>query len=378
MISLEDFFDRIQFQLDNKLPFAMYKKPEEEIIHAVPQNDDTLIEVKDYTESGFVFSPFNNVKKAPIILPISNSKPISTFFIESEMYNTSEKDVTENLHYPLRKIDHIGIIKKALDEINSGKLQKVIISRTEKIDIKGDNVITLFKKLINTYFTAFVYLWYHPKVGMWMGATPETLIKVDGNKFKTIALAGTQPFLGNMEVEWGDKEIEEQQMVVNSIIENLKEQSTALRVSEKFTVKAGNILHLQTNISGVVENLNSYDNQNEIQYLINALHPTPAVCGLPKEEAKQFILDNENYDREFYTGFLGELNIPNYNKKNDDDKKLDSNNFISNIYVNLRCMKIMNKKAVIYIGGGITKDSNVENEWQETVNKTKVMKKVLF
>jgi isochorismate synthase len=235
--------------------------------------------------------------------------------------------------------------------------------------------MTLFKKLINTYFNAFVYLWYHPKVGMWMGATPETLLKVEGDKFKTVALAGTQLFKGDMEVEWGDKEIEEQQMVVNSIVEKLKEETDELKVSEKFTVKAGNLLHLQTNISGTIHNLETSNNQNEIKKLINALHPTAAVCGLPKDKAKQFILNNENYDREFYTGFLGELNISDYNLGKSEEETL---NIVSNIYVNLRCMKIVKNKAIIYVGGGITKDSNVENEWEETVNKTKVIKKVLF
>lgn len=379
MIPLEDFFDRIHFQLDNKLPVVVYKKPEEEIIHAIPQNDNTLSEVKNFSESGFVFSPFNTTKKSPLLIPLSNAKPVSTFFIPSESHDASKIDVSESLHYPLRKVDHIEVIERALNEISSGKMQKVIISRTEKIDVKKeDSVMTLFKKLLNTYLTAFVYLWYHPKVGMWMGATPETLLKVEGNQFKTVALAGTQPFNGDMEVDWGDKEINEQQMVVNSIVKKLEKETKALRVSGKFTVRAGNILHLQTNISGKIKPSDSETSQNEIQNLIEALHPTAAVCGLPKEEAKQFILKNEAYNREFYTGYLGELNIPNYKITKGDLQKLNTDETISNIFVNLRCMKIIKNKALIYVGGGITKDSEAESEWEETVSKTKVMKKVLF
>ena len=91
------------------------------------------------------------------------------------------------------------------------------------------------------------------------------------------------------------------------------------------------------------------------------LHPTPAVCGLPKEEAKQFILDNELYNRDFYTGFLGELNLKGQ----------------TNLYVNLRCMQLKDNRISIYVGGGITADSNAENEWEETVIKAKVMKNAL-
>ena len=95
-------------------------------------------------------------------------------------------------------------------------------------------------------------------------------------------------------------------------------------------------------------------------------HPTPAVCGLPAKKAKNFILENENYNREFYSGFLGEINIP----KSTKNKK-------SHLFVNLRCMSLENNIARIYVGGGITKDSIPEKEWEETVSKSFTMKSVL-
>ena len=104
-----------------------------------------------------------------------------------------------------------------------------------------------------------------------------------------------------------------------------------------------------------------------LKTLIRALHPTPAVCGLPRENAKQFILENEQYNRSFYTGFLGELNF----QKN---KTVSES---SSLFVNLRCMNIIDKKVSIFVGGGITKDSNAKKEWEETVSKSKVMKRVL-
>jgi isochorismate synthase len=57
--------------------------------------------------------------------------------------------------------------------------------------------------------------------------------------------------------------------------------------------------------------------KSTLKTLIRALHPTPAVCGLPRGYAKKFILENEQYDRSFYTGFLGELNIKSDKKKSD-------------------------------------------------------------
>ena len=86
-----------------------------------------------------------------------------------------------------------------------------------------------------------------------------------------------------------------------------------------------------------------------------------------EKQAKNFILENENYKRTFYTGFLGELNLE---KK---QEKLKS----SSLFVNLRCMNIVNSKASVFIGGGVTKESNALKEWEETVSKSNVMKHVL-
>src|SRR5690606_2571312 len=98
-----------------------------------------------------------------------------------------------------------------------------------------------------------------------------------------------------------------------------------------------------------------------------------AVCGLPKEKAMHFIKENENYDREFYTGFLGELN---YN-----DEAFDNQVFIkesyADLYVNLRCMKLNKDFATLFVGGGITKDSYPDKEWMETVHKTTTMLEIL-
>ncbi|MFB1039347.1 MAG: chorismate-binding protein, partial [Polaribacter sp.] len=104
-----------------------------------------------------------------------------------------------------------------------------------------------------------------------------------------------------------------------------------------------------------------------LEELIRALHPTPAVCGLPRELARTFLFENENYDRSFYTGFLGELNL--------QDSKDTAKS--SALFVNLRCMRIQNNKAAIFVGGGITKDSDAANEWEETVFKAKTMKRML-
>jgi len=144
----------------------------------------------------------------------------------------------------------------------------------------------------------------------------------------------------------------EQQLVTDYVLDKLKPICSMVIAEEVKTIKAGNLLHLKTQINGEFTN-----NPSE---LINVLHPTPAVCGFPKEASKKFIIENEGYNREYYTGFLGELNLP-----------------YSELFVNLRCMQLVADTVCLYIGGGITKDSNAVKEWQETVAKTKTIKNVL-
>ena len=213
--------------------------------------------------------------------------------------------------------------------------------------------------MLHSYTNAFVYVWFHPKVGVWFGATPERLVSLESNQFRTMALAGTQVFQGNEQPDWGEKERQEHQYVVDYIVSQIQNPTNGIileefKVSETYTAKAGSLLHLKADIQGTIGDFN-------LKELLKTLHPTPAVCGLPKKEAKDFILQNENYKRSFYTGFLGEMNV---NEKTE-------------LFVNLRCAELSDNQIVIYVGGGVTADSNPKKEWEETFAKTQTIKKVL-
>jgi isochorismate synthase len=253
------------------------------------------------------------------------------------------------------------MVEKALEKIRASNLQKVVLSREELLEISNFDLVQIYNRLLATYSNAFVYVWFHPKVGLWLGASPETLLNLEGSVFKTMSLAGTQLYIKNQTAVWKSKELEEQQLVTNFIENQLQEIAVSLEIDGTETVKAGSLLHLRTKVSGVLKGTST------LKELIRSLHPTPAVCGLPREVARKFLLKNEGYDRSFYTGFLGELNLqnPKLNKKS------------SLLFVNLRCMKVQNNKAAIFVGGGITKDSSPEKEWEETASKAKTMKLVL-
>jgi isochorismate synthase len=210
---------------------------------------------------------------------------------------------------------------------------------------------------------------------LWLGASPETLITIENKRFKTMSLAGTQKVDYTLN-NWTIKEKNEQQIVTDFLVEKLKPITKSLQVSEAETVQAGNLIHLKSTISGVLL-------EDSLKLVIDTLHPTPAVCGYPREAAKEFILKEEHYNREFYTGFMGELNFKKVVKRNKKRQNVENNAYnsidtISNLFVNLRCMQIKDFKALIYVGGGITQDSIPQNEWEETVSKSLTMKKVLY
>lgn len=357
---MSDFFDRVLRQQEQNLPFVLYCKPNSDVIIGMFQHNDTLFNVEDFSEKGFVFASFDGSSvhlipenESEIFAIISETTAVNDFEKKWEFQDDSDKE------------DFERIVAKGINAINNQEFKKVVLSRKEVIDLGEFDLVAAFEKLVQLYPAAFTYCFFHPKVGLWMGATPEQLVRANVNVFETMALAGTQKDTGSNEIIWGQKEKEEQQFVTDYIVDQLKEATLEISVTEPYSLKAGSIWHLKTDIWGV---LNAGFNLKQI---VSLLHPTPAVCGLPKEASKAFILANENYNRTFYTGFLGELNT---------SFAVDS--VSSTLFVNLRCMEIemdfhsKTAKANLFMGCGITKDSIPEKEWEESVNKSMTMKKV--
>ncbi|WNH10504.1 chorismate-binding protein [Thalassobellus suaedae] len=370
----DDFFKRIDIQYNHNLPFVVYRKPNEIKVSGMLQSTDDLIFTKDFTEKGFVFSPFDDAEKT-VLMPIEASEVITTTEQPVIPDGAKVQSIQDNTLADSKSI-HIKLVNKGVEAINKGVFKKVVLSRKETVELEENNPISIFKRLLNKYASAFVYCWYHPKVGLWLGATPETLVKIEGTRFSIMALAGTQDYKGSLNVVWQDKEKQEQKFVTDFIVDSLQDTVEHLQISKTETVKAGNLLHLKTMISARLKP------NSALKDVITNIHPTPAVCGLPKQEAKVFIVKNEDYKREFYTGFLGELNLdivkaPRSGKRNIENRAYAITKKSTQLYVNLRCMQIQDNKAIIYIGGGVTINSHADSEWEETVSKSQVIKSIL-
>ena len=352
---MTDLFLKVKIHQEQNLPFALFCKPDSDRIVGVFQKNDHIYFLETFEEKGFVFAPFDAeeipfipLEFADIYVESVHSKNYS--FDSEPVYPTSSmgKDFFEEM------------VGKAVEAIHSEDFLKVVLSRREEVAVPDFEIQTTMRKMIHSYPGAFKYCFSHPKIGTWIGATPEQFLKANANAIKTVALAGTQ-VSANANVVWESKEKIEQQLVTDFIVQSLEGLVKEVTLSSPYSVKAGNLWHIKTDISA------SLKSKKFLSKVIKALHPTSAVCGLPKEAAKNFIRRNEGYDREYYSGFLGELNIDLVTFKT----------LQTDLFVNLRCMKVIKDKAQLYIGCGITKDSNPEAEYLETVNKSMTMRKII-
>lgn len=341
---------------DVGLPAVLYHLPEAPHITLLRQENRSLCQIRDYRESGFVFAPFDPGGRPLFIRPDH---------IDREAFHGSpgegDKRLAERQPEPAEKQDFIELVERAKAHIARGMCRKIVVSRKTTLPFKG-SPLSVFKALLSYYPSACCYLWFHPDTGIWLGASPELLLEVASGTFRTVSLAGTRdgaiPSPG-----WGMKEVTEQQLVTDYIRSALQPLVASLHIHPSRTVRAGSLFHLESGISGDT-------GDTGIAQLVHALHPTPAVCGLPRETSLTFIQQEEGYDREYYSGFLGELNLPqSRNEKGTENCRL---------FVNLRCMSLANGRATLFVGGGITAESSPESEWEETLGKESTMRRGLF
>lgn len=344
----------IDVYIEKNIPFAVFKYPNYTTTLIAQYSNDYLIDEIDLHQQGFLIHPFIKNKKTPITL----IKPavFTTNFSTVNLKDVPNLTPFEKITYNETAIDYTAYkntLQKQLTLLKTNVLQKVILSRiTELPKIEPNTLFKKYEKLCIKNSNAFCYLFNLPGIGLWLGATPEILLSYQNNLAETVALAGTKKIEENK--SWGKKEIEEQGLVseyVESICQNLNLNITTKSNAE--TIAAGNIQHLKTSYQIEIK-------KEKLTQLVKALHPTPAVAGLPKKKAIQHILKNENYDRQYYTGFLGMVR-PN---------KIQ-------LYVNLRCAKVTKKNTLAFVGGGIIRNSNIESEWQETVAKSKTIANIL-
>ncbi|AZA60963.1 chorismate-binding protein [Chryseobacterium indoltheticum] len=318
-----------------------FKLPFDEQLYSTDENS--------YTNS-INFHSFNDAEKIDIAGKVIK-KDLSEFEnleISSQILPEDETQfIAETQEEYLQKLEEVIKI------IKENNLQKLVLSR-RKI-LTGFTEINLkesFNNLCRNYPNAFTYLFFDGETS-WMGAFSEVLGKFNKSthEFETMSIAGTIP----VSEEWTEKEIEEQKPVSSYIRNTLTKYATLSEVQESETYDhiSGNIKHLKTNFKIKI-------NPEDLDSIIKELHPTPAVCGIPKDFCREIIEKVEKFPRELYAGYI----------------KIETEDYIQ-YFVNLRCARLYKNSVHLFVGGGITAQSNPEKEWQETELKSEAVLKNL-
>ena len=347
MISINDLFVKLNSFYDKKTSFVCYRLPNSKTLQCCFGKEQKVNKKPFPKDAGFIMMPFEESNGGFFI---SNKKMFTAKITKGSLNHSLASPFDQQKKLNSSKESYLKKILEITSLISKTELTKLVYSTSFELDLIENNFEAYFKKLLSLYENAFCYLFYHPNEGFWMGASPETLLEIQNKKISTMALAGTK----KREItRWGDKEILEQKIVKDEITKNLTPLCKSLKATNSNTIKAGIVDHLKTTISGTTN-----ASPSEI---INAIHPTPAVGGVPKEKAISIIKTKESHNRSFYSGYLGEIN-----------------NLNCQLFVNLRCVHIKKNKAKIFVGGGITKDSNPEKEWEEIMNKSQTILDALF
>lgn len=360
--------------------FALYRLPYADHYVEIRQTEGEVEELRSPVElsgkSGFVLAPFAVTDDCPLLIIREDIKVRKDFISHKEDQQgiDSLNSTTPITHLSSTKthsrqsysIDFVNYHSKLL----AGEFQKIVLARTA-IDETTNAVAprSLFERACELYPRMFVSLVSTPRSGTWLTATPEILLEGHSHEWQTMALAGTMKLSGeqlafdnpprhercNNDIVWSEKNKEEQRLVATYIEEQLKGFSNSVTEDGPYTVRAGNLVHLRSDFRFTLKD------QSQIGTLIAALHPTPAVSGLPKDETYRFILENEAKPRRYYSGFMGLL-------ASDGD---------THLYVSLRCMELLGRQYRLYAGGGLLTDSTEESEWNETEAKMETMRQCL-
>lgn len=373
--------------LENDLPIAFWRLPNTSTRYLIISQEYRSLEKNSPIEelpAGFMFAPFdrdrttlflpadfifrfeNNVLTSPetpaeIASAAWLSQKLRTWPVGKRVYfkgNTASSTAGNGT-------DFLQLVQKGVAAIEAGKFEKIVPSRTKLVDLPDDfDIVKAFENLCSKYTNALISFVSIPNTGSWLGATPEVLVTVeDKTIFKTVALAGTMPYQEGMNlrnVAWTQKEIEEQALVERYVISCFKK--IRLREYDEHgpkTIVAGNLVHLKSDFTVDMKATN-FPLLGSV--MLQLLHPTAAVCGMPLETSMDFLKAHEGYDREFYAGYLGPVNVDNN----------------IHLFVNLRCMKMLDGKALLFAGAGVTIDSVAEKEWEETEVKFNTLLNVIL
>ncbi len=331
--------------ISHRIHFFCYRLPGEQQLHFGAQI------IEQHTPVGFYVHPFCEDINTPVSYISAQFDAVK--FLKVPLSSLPRTNCRLVMAETTSKETYMAQAARCISDLKGGKFKKIVLSRTicnEYAIISWRNV---FKNLLDKNPDAFVFAFHSEEAGFWMGASPEKYLSYHRDQVSTMALAGTR--MAGSADEWSDKEREEQKIVADYICEKFDLVGMKYAMSPTYTRNAGTVEHICNDFEGTVTT------PTQVDKLRNFLHPTPAIAGVPAKEAIKYIKDVEKRSRRYYGGFIGPVDA--------------WGNF--DFYVNLRSLEFDSERYCIYVGGGLTADSDPEKEWQETIHKAKTLQRFL-
>ncbi|MCW3788579.1 chorismate-binding protein [Plebeiibacterium sediminum] len=337
--------------VQNKVSFSIYRYPGTDKDILLISEDVSAFDKNQLSEfidkDGYLIAPFSFETNKGVFLKNSILVEGSVEKLSVDhIINAKGQDelATANNLYADYSI-YLEQFENLFASIKKGNIQKAILSRVKHIDsFPTQKAVDLYYQLSALYPNAYSFMYYTSYTGLWIGATPELLLQIQHNSVQTVSLAGTKKY-DDQEKSWNKKELNEQQYVSDYMDRLLNQYNVVnYKVEGPVSVKAGKLSHLKT-----IYNFPLDDIAAKVGEFVIDLHPTPAVCGLPKQTSMEVIHSVEGHQRSYYSGFIGKVSKDSLN-----------------LYVNIRSLKFVDEGVDLYIGGGITEGSDAKLEWNET------------
>ena len=261
--------------------------------------------------------------------------------------------------------DYLDGVSRALHEIKSGEVSKIVLARQLTFDVHAELCpFSIAHGLRARFPDCHSFCLSAPNQGIWVGASPETLAHLRGHSLRTEALAGSAPRgpSAGKDAHWGEtllareKEVREHQLVIESIHRRLASVGvTSLQQGLPRLLRLANLQHVRTPLDGKIPaGLHPFD-------ILSALHPTPAMGGTPRIPALTKLAQIEKHPRDWYSGVAGWM---------------DSRGRAEFI-VPIRCGRLLKNSLTLYAGAGIVEGSVPQLEKNETDWKLQAMLEVI-
>ena len=309
--------------------------------------------IADGIRNGFAVAPFRQDRHRTLSFTGGEKADISGLDSFARRIN-----ITAPFSGSTTREQHRMEVERIVTEVKSGNLIKAVAARQLVMESEF-SLSNTFLRLCLEYPEAFIFCFGSEATGIWLGASPETLVAGQRGLLTSMALAGTRS--AEASGDWDDKNLKEHNVVRDFIRDAFESAGLDAETGPTHTAQAGPVEHLRTYITARIREAEDRFDMAAVAELALRLSPTPALCGFPVESAMRIIDVCENFDRSYYGGFFGPY-------QNEGD---------FNFFVNLRSLRLTPAGCALYAGGGINEMSAPDDEWLETENKLSTLLRCL-